>query len=157
MTPDLALLAQAASQDGGASPGSIFVIGFSFVIVVLALIAIITSAIGAYFTRQAAQEARKAAEASQRAAEQLAARGVGVGGVASATATASTGEVAQASPQSSSGLIDPRQQPELVAVIAAAIHCMVGHRPHRLVSIRTSDVGWAQEGRRAIFSSHQTR
>ena len=47
--------------------------------------------------------------------------------------------------------------PRCIAVIAAAIHCVMGDREHRIVSISSSDSKWAAEGRRQIFSSHRVR
>ena len=51
----------------------------------------------------------------------------------------------------------PDVEPELVAVIAAAVHLTL-HEPVRVVAIRpASESGWAAEGRRQIFSSHRVR
>jgi hypothetical protein len=50
-----------------------------------------------------------------------------------------------------------KEDPALVAVIAAAVHSVIGDRAHRIVSIRPGGPGWAQEGRRQIFSSHRVR
>lgn len=47
--------------------------------------------------------------------------------------------------------------PHHIAVIAAAIHCVMKERKHRIVSIRASDSSWAAEGRRQIFSSRRVR
>ena len=47
--------------------------------------------------------------------------------------------------------------PHIIAVIAATIHCMMDGRKHRIVSIRSSDSNWAAEGRRQIFSSRKVR
>jgi hypothetical protein len=44
-----------------------------------------------------------------------------------------------------------------LAVVAAAVHSVIGDRPHRVVSVRSTGAGWAQEGRRQIFSSHRVR
>ncbi|MFW6217492.1 MAG: OadG family protein, partial [Verrucomicrobiota bacterium] len=52
---------------------------------------------------------------------------------------------------------DDADDPRRVAVIAAAVHSVIGDRPHRVVSIRSTGPGWAQEGRRQIFSSHRVR
>jgi len=49
------------------------------------------------------------------------------------------------------------EKPVVVAVIAAAVHAVVGERAHHIVSIRPAAGGWAQEGRRQIFSSHRVR
>ena len=47
--------------------------------------------------------------------------------------------------------------PHHIAVITAAIHCVMKERKHRIVSIRSSDSSWAAEGRRQIFSSRRVR
>ena len=48
--------------------------------------------------------------------------------------------------------------PVIQAVIAAAIHSVIGNGRGRIVSIRSSSGGgWAQEGRRQIFSSRLGR
>lgn len=47
--------------------------------------------------------------------------------------------------------------PHMVAVIAAAVHCMMDGRKHRIIAIRSSDSSWAAEGRRQIFSSRKVR
>lgn len=43
------------------------------------------------------------------------------------------------------------------AIVAAAVHAVIGDQPHRILSIRPTAQGWAQEGRRAIFTSHSVR
>ncbi len=47
--------------------------------------------------------------------------------------------------------------PKVLAAVAAAIRYTVGKRPHRVLAVRASTAGWAQEGRRQIFSSHRLR
>ncbi len=120
--------------------GGVVVVGFLFVLIVLTLLSALTFLMGAWFTRQGANSAAKAAVAAQAAAE------------ASAGAPASSGGAALAS-RASEGQDDPA----LIAVIAAAVHTVIGNRPHRVVSIRSAGPGWAQEGRRQIFSSHRVR
>jgi Na+-transporting methylmalonyl-CoA/oxaloacetate decarboxylase gamma subunit len=134
----LAQLPDAAEASQG--PGGVVVVGFLFVIIVLALLSAVTAAMGAWFTKQAAKSAAKAAAASQAAAQALA-RGA-AGGAPAAPASGSFAE---------------EEDPALPAVIAAAVHTAIGDRPHRVVSIRSSGPGWAQEGRRQIFSSHRVR
>jgi Na+-transporting methylmalonyl-CoA/oxaloacetate decarboxylase gamma subunit len=146
MINSITVLATADGSSGAASgPVGVVVVGFLFVIVVLALLAAVTSAMGAWFTKQAAQSAAKAAAAAQSAAE----------------ASAKSGSPA-GSPSSSAAAPAPTSQseeddPAFVAVVAAAVHSVIGDRPHRIVSIRSSGPGWAQEGRRQIFSSHRVR
>ena len=108
-------------------------VGFIFVMVVLALLALVTSAIGAIFIRFDAKADAKAAAAAAAAA---------------ALAPAPT-----ADPEA----VDYEEDPALVAVIAAAVHSVIGDRAHRIVTIRPGGPGWAQEGRRQIFSSHRVR
>ncbi len=52
----------------------------------------------------------------------------------------------------------PSDAPELIAVIAAAVHCTLGANA-RVVSVAPgeSSADWAREGRRTIFSSHKVR
>ncbi|MFT5622546.1 MAG: Na+-transporting methylmalonyl-CoA/oxaloacetate decarboxylase gamma subunit [Bacteroidia bacterium] len=92
-------------------------VGFTFVMVVLALLAMVTSAIGAIFIRFEAIAAAKAAKAAT-----------------AATALALTSE---------HEALDHEEDPALMAVIAAAVHSVVGDRAHRIVSIRPGGSGAA--------------
>ena len=121
-------------------------VGFIFVMVVLALLALVTAALGAIFIRFDARLNAKVAAA-----------------VAAQAKTASTADpealdyedsVAAPAPVPAKG---DEEDPALVAVIAAAVHSVIGDRAHRIVSIRPGGPGWAQEGRRQIFSSHRVR
>jgi Na+-transporting methylmalonyl-CoA/oxaloacetate decarboxylase gamma subunit len=125
------------SVDGIDDSGSIMIVGFLLVVVVLALLAAITSAIGAFFSSQAA---RSAAHAAQAAAEKT-----------PSPAGASATPVAEAAESVF------ENSPAFFALIAAAVHSVAGDRAHRIVSISSSSEGWAQEGRRQIFSSHRVR
>jgi Na+-transporting methylmalonyl-CoA/oxaloacetate decarboxylase gamma subunit len=149
MIHSITVLAQATGGSGAASgPVGVVVVGFLFVVTVLALLASVTAAMGAWFTKQAAMNAAKAAAAAQSAAEASAKAG-STPGASSAPA---------ASPRVPSGTpADGEDDPAFMAVLAAAVHTMIGDRPHRIVSIRSSGPGWAQEGRRQIFSSHRVR
>jgi sodium pump decarboxylase gamma subunit len=109
-------------------------VGFIFVMVVLALLALVTAAIGAVFIRFDAKAAAKAAVAAAEAAA-----------------------LAPPAPTADPEALDYEEDPALVAVLAAAVHSVIGDRAHRIVSIRPGGPGWAQEGRRQIFSSHQVR
>lgn len=131
----------AAAPPDSPSTISVVIVGFLFVMIVLALLAAVTSAIGAFFVKQAASEAAKAARAAQKAAESS--RGM-TAPAADGTATAPARD-------------EDGDDPAILAVIAAAIHTVIGDRPHRVVSIRSTGPGWAQEGRRQIFSSHRVR
>ncbi|MEO0509328.1 MAG: OadG family transporter subunit [Verrucomicrobiota bacterium] len=142
MTDSITVVAQTGFQ-AASDPAGVVVVGFLFVVVVLALLAAVTSAMGSWFTKQAARDLAKAAEASKQAAE------------ASTKATASlaveTSSVAPAKP-----LVN-KEDPALMAVVAAAVHAVFEDTPHRVVSVRSVGSGWAQEGRRQIFSSHRVR
>ncbi len=46
--------------------------------------------------------------------------------------------------------------PELVAVIAAAVHTAVG-KGHKVISIKPQDTNWQQAGRHAVLGSHRIR
>jgi Na+-transporting methylmalonyl-CoA/oxaloacetate decarboxylase gamma subunit len=94
-------------------------VGFIFVMVVLALLAMVTSAIGAIFIRFEAIAAAKAAKAAT-----------------AAVALAPTSELEA---------LDHEEDPALMAVIAAAVHSVVGDRAHRIVSIRPGGSGAAQK------------
>jgi sodium pump decarboxylase gamma subunit len=122
-----------ASVDGPGSSGSIMIVGFLLVVVVLAMLAAITAGIGSFFTGFAKRATARAESAKASAA--------------AATAATSAAEESAA-----------EEDPVLIAVIAAAVHMITGDRAHRIVSIRSSSSeGWAQEGRRQIFSSHRIR
>lgn len=127
-------------------------VGFIFVLVVLALLAMVTAALGAIFIRFDARLNAKVAAA-----------------VAAQAKTASTADpealdyedsVASSAPAPAPALVSAtseEEDPALIAVIAAAVHSVIGDRAHRIVSIRPGGPGWAQEGRRQIFSSHRVR
>jgi len=131
---------------------SVVIIGFLFVMIVLGLLSAVTSAIGAFFTRQAAREAAAAAESAREAAQS--ASSAAAQPVASAAVQSAPAATSQAAVGSGAS---PEEDPVLLAVITAAVHSMIGDRAHRIISIRSSGPGWAQEGRRQIFSSHRVR
>lgn len=101
--------------------------GFAITLITLAFMAMITALVGQYFIRK-----------EQRV-------------------------VAVGEPQkeaSSSAAIPKAQQgisPEIVAVVAAAVHVCLGKIPHQIVSIKPADSSWSREGRRQIFDSHRVR
>ncbi len=132
------LAASAAVSPDSPSTFSVVVIGFLFVMIVLSLLAAVTTAVGAVFMRQAAQSAKEAAQSAKEAAQ----------------SGKPLGQSTQAATDSTEGEGD---DPAILAVIAAAVHTVIGDRPHRVVSVRTAGPGWAQEGRRQIFSSHRVR
>ncbi|MFU8848594.1 MAG: OadG family transporter subunit [Opitutales bacterium] len=139
MIQSITVLAQL--PDGAAvdpSAGGVVLVGFLFVIIVLGLLSAVTATMGAFFSKQAANSAAKAAVAAKDAAE---------------ASAPSTSEAAGTAPAAASD----EEDPALIAVIAAAVHMAIGDRPHRVVSIRSAGPGWAQEGRRQIFSSHRVR
>lgn len=107
-------------------------VGFTFVLVVLLILTGATTLIGKIAARPAPtpRPEQKTAETGETASESAA---------------------PQPSPATSG--IDPK----VLAAISAAIRYAVGKRPHRVLAIRTSSPGWAQEGRRQIFSSHRLR
>ncbi|MDQ8207798.1 OadG family transporter subunit [Coraliomargarita sp. SDUM461003] len=138
-------LAQVSAAAPVESPStvSVVVVGFLFVMIVLALLAAVTSCIGAFFIKQAARDAAKAAQAAEKAA-------------ASKPAAAAT-PAASAAASSAPAVDEEAEDPAILAVIAAAVHSVMGDRAHRVVSVRSTGPGWAQEGRRQIFSSHRVR
>ncbi|HAY99231.1 MAG TPA: hypothetical protein DCY38_00355 [Opitutae bacterium] len=143
----LAQVSAAAPPDLPSTANVVFV-GFLFVMIVLALLATITSAIGAVFIRQAAREAAKAAVAAQKAAESARSVPAPLAGTFSPAVDPGSGTSGE-----SAGADDST----ILAVVAAAVHTVIGDRPHRVVSVRSTGPGWAQEGRRQIFSSHRVR
>jgi Na+-transporting methylmalonyl-CoA/oxaloacetate decarboxylase gamma subunit len=138
----LAQASGAAESDFASNPGGIVVVGFLFAITVLTILASVTALMGSLFSKQAARAAERAAEAARVAAE------------SSAAPKATAGD---ASPAVTGGAQESEDESVLAAVIAAAVHTALGDRPHRVVSVRSSGPGWAQEGRRQIFSSHRVR
>lgn len=148
MVHSITVLAQVTgSAEAGPGAGGIVVVGFLFVILVLSLLAAVTSLMGAWFTKQAASSAAKAAAAAQSTAEAV-----------SRSSSAQSESTATGSVESSSGTEnEDMYEHVLTAVISAAVHTVIGDRPHRVVSVRSSGPGWAQEGRRQIFSSHRVR
>ena len=46
--------------------------------------------------------------------------------------------------------------PEIVAVIAAAVHTAVG-KGHKIVAIRPQDSNWEKAGRQSVLGSHRIR
>lgn len=134
MIDSIIVLAQ-AGKVVDVSSAEIVLVGFSFVILVLALLALITAAMGSLFNKQSIRVANRTTKAAA---------------VAAPVVTESSPVVAP------SDSTNP-DSPVVAAVIAAAVHMVMGDRPHRVVSIRSSGPGWAQEGRRQIFSSHRVR
>lgn len=110
------------------------VLGFLFVILILSLLSAVTGTMGFLFARRAAIAAEeKAARMETEAAAPTASRSVG-------------------------REVPTEDDPVIQAVIAAAIHSVIGNGRGRIVSIRSSSGGgWAQEGRRQIFSSRLGR
>jgi len=109
---------------------SFILVGFLFVSIVLLVLAGVTSAIGLLF------------------------KGVGQPKPKPAPVPAAS---APSPPEAASGEpMDEEEARRMAAVVAAAVHTVMG-APHRIVSIRPTQGGWAQEGRRSIFSSHNVR
>ena len=135
----LAQLGPQMPMDASTNTFGVVVVGFIFVMVVLAALSAVTTIIGVCFMRQAAADVAKVAAAAERAAAQVPPLVLTPSPVAPQEAPAEDGK------------------PVVVAVIAAAVHAVVGERAHHIVSIRPAAGGWAQEGRRQIFSSHRVR
>ena len=131
----------AAAPVESPSTANVVVVGFLFVMSVLALLAAVTSCIGAFFIKQAARDAAKAAQAAEKAA------------AGKPTAAGTPAAAASSAP----AVDEETEDPAILAVIAAAVHTVMGDRAHRVVSVRSTGPGWAQEGRRQIFSSHRVR
>lgn len=143
----IVIAAAGAELPAEASHGTteVVVVGFLFVMVVLSLLSAVTAAIGAFFAKQAARDAARAAEASKNGASAMptvAQAAPGAKQVATATAAEPVAD---------------EDDPVLLAVVTAAVHSVIGDRAHRIVAVRPGGPGWAQEGRRQIFSSHRVR
>lgn len=115
---------------------SFIFVGFLFVIMVLGILALLTIAIGMLLKQfnQAKDTAPKEA----------------------------TSASSSPSPNSESATPAPSEDDDIpahvLALIAAATHVILEGRPQRIVGVRrVGNVGWAQEGRREIFSSHRIR
>jgi Na+-transporting methylmalonyl-CoA/oxaloacetate decarboxylase gamma subunit len=106
----------------------IVLVGFSFVFCLLLVLSFTTSILGKVFVR-----------------------------ISSAESTIPTGTSRSSSSEMAGDLDIEESDPHYIAVIAAAIHCVMDGRKHRIVSIRSSNSNWAAEGRRQIFSSHNLR
>lgn len=111
---------------------NLVVTGFLFVVIVLMILAGITWLGGKYF---AARDAAKPPLAKK---------------TVKPPKTAAPAATASAAPASNEG-------EHLTAVITAAIHVALQDQRFRVRSIRRMAPGWAQEGRRQIFSSHRLR
>jgi Na+-transporting methylmalonyl-CoA/oxaloacetate decarboxylase gamma subunit len=132
----LALAATELIESQNFNVFEIVVVGFSFVFIILLILSYTTSVLGKFFARIPVEKA-------------------------SSPVVAKTATALEKSPVSSdetgNDLYINESNPHLIAVIAAAIHCAVDGRRHRIVSIHASNTDWAAEGRRQIFSSHKVR
>jgi Na+-transporting methylmalonyl-CoA/oxaloacetate decarboxylase gamma subunit len=109
---------------------SIVLLGFLFVIFVLSLLSAVTGTMGFLFARRAAVAAE---EAVSRTNEAVPVKGA---------------EPAQ----------PIEEDPVIQTVVAAAVHTVIGQGMGRIISVKRSATGgWAQEGRRQIFSSRLDR
>ena len=104
------------------------IVGFGFVVIMLAILASVTSAIGSIFSRIKP----KAPVAAP---------------VLAAAPAPAPKPIPAAEPEN----------PHLMHIIAAAVHTALKGKPHRISSVRKQSDSWAQEGRRQIFSSHKVR
>lgn len=111
---------------------SFIVIGFLFVVVVLATLSIVTSVIGVVCSRLIKSETEEAPKAAPAPAPAATPRADGI---------ETDGDIPE----------------HIIALIATATHVILKGRPQKIVSIRGRGQGWAQEGRRDIFSSHRVR
>ena len=60
--------------------------------------------------------------------------------------------------QQAPAAVDNAQEipPEIVAVIASAVHFIMGH-PLRIISLKRVDPSWEKSGRQSILTSHKIR
>ncbi len=110
------------------------IVGFLFVVAMLGALGGITAAVGLVFRRVQARTDKRtaAARAAQIAAE-------------------------PAAPVPAAVTAGSEDNPHLLPLIAAAVHTVLRGQPHRIMNVRKKSDGWAQEGRRQIFSSHKVR
>ncbi len=125
---NVSLLASLPSFPSAGENASFVIVGFLFVLLTLALLSLATLLIGQVFKRLEALEAREKASPPP-----------------APPAPAATSEDTE------------KLGDHLLPIISAAAHLALQGRPHRIVGIKPSSHGWAQEGRRQIFSSHQVR
>lgn len=112
------------------STANVVIVGFLFVMIVLSALTAMTFLLGAIFSRLASR------------ATEIQKTTLALANPPDANTPAET--------------LD-EEDPAIIAVIAAAVHSVVGDRAHRIISVRSSGPSWAQEGRRQIFSSHRVR
>lgn len=135
-----ALPVLAAAEAEATGPDTVTVLlGFLFVIVVLAFLWIMTQIIGLFFAgKKEATSAPAVPTASSVQGKKP----------APAVATATT---------SAAATVSETDDGQIVALIAAAVHATLGE-PHRIISIKNLSASrWATEGRREISRSHKVR
>lgn len=74
-----------------------------------------------------------------------------------AVATTAGGSASESAGAQLAGAEAADERRRVTAVIAAAVHNALGGQRHRIIRIEPVGHGWAQEGRRDIFSSHRIR
>ena len=114
----------------------IVLVGFLFVFCILLILSLATWAFGKVFARMSVEA---------------------FPGPMAAGATPKPSTVGRPSANGTEASDFDVSDPRHVAVVAAAIHCVMQGRKHRIVSIHSSDSAWAAEGRRQIFSSRNVR
>ncbi|MEO0795857.1 MAG: OadG family transporter subunit [Verrucomicrobiota bacterium] len=112
-------------------------VGFLFVFLVLLILAAVTQVIGLAFRDQATPAPAKTPKPEP--------------------VVAAVAEDALPHPPRTTEELDEEELKRIAVVVAAAVHSVIGDKPHRIVSITPTSNTWAQEGRRAIFSSHSVR
>jgi Na+-transporting methylmalonyl-CoA/oxaloacetate decarboxylase gamma subunit len=127
------IIAAIAAKPTVLENGSFIVIGFLFVLTVLTTLSIVTSLIGVLCTRLIKEPESKKSTAPAPAAP------------------------AKAAPRADGIETDEDIPEHVIALIATATHVALKGRAQKIVSIKGSGQGWAQEGRREIFSSHRVR
>lgn len=111
---------------------SFIAIGFAMVLMILVVLAIITSLVGRLFVEPAGEKAKKVATPAQQQSS-----------VPAPAPVAADEEDFESS--------------RLPFLIAAAVDFALKGMPHRIVTVRTSGENWAREGRRDIQGSHRLR
>lgn len=130
------IIATLPAHPGFSENTNFIIVGFLFVIIVLGILALLTVVVGKLI-----QQFNRAKETAP-------------------VATAPASSPSSSAPESAESIpSDGDDIPaHVLALIAAATHVILEGRPQRIVGVRrVGNVGWAQEGRREIFSSHRIR
>lgn len=132
----LALTSTKLGEDSEFGAFEIVLIGFLFVFCVLMVLTLMTSILGKLFARIPVKDSLMLANKESKTPRHK--------------SNPSPAEI-------QNDFNVDESDPHYIAVIAAAVHCAMSGRKHRIVSIHSSNSNWAAEGRRELLSSHNLR